>query len=439
MRNPFSFYDIILLYCVNLLNLSPYTHRITHIKRYRRPFQALAQTMKKPIYLIVTPYFPSPSSWRGAYCYDFARALQTFGHYDVCVLRPGNEADYIYGGIPVYYFKQKRLPSAAFPFLFTRTNRVRLLQKLTAIGIAPKDVAICHAHTALLSDYALTLKAANPNCLALLHHHDLSSFGLDIGRLRFFWIYRLLIATSLRMRHAAMDCHVFVSEGSRQNFLAFPRAINALSADYRHQLRGLSFLKPLSVKGSYILHNGVRLDCFTRMRREHQGFVMGCVANFIPIKGHRYLLQALAQCNHALGDWHLRLIGSGPTLHACQRLTKRLGIAAHVTFETERPHAALPEFYQALDLFILPSYFEGFGCTCVEAFACGTPFITCKHQGLDALIPSAEHPHWLCDPKNADDLAAKILHFHTHRPQQHLTDTVDIQVLVSHFIKYITR
>ena len=40
---------------------------------------------------------------------------------------------------------------------------------------------------------------------------------------------------------------------------------------------------------------------------------------------------------------------------------------------------------------------------------------------------------------NAEDLAAKILHFYTHRPQQRLTDTIDIQVLVSRFIKYIKR
>lgn len=395
--------------------------------------------MKKPIYLIVTPYFPSPSSWRGAYCYDFARTLQALGDYDVRVFRPSNEDDYTYGEIPVYCFKQKRLPSATFPFLFARTNRTRLLQKLASIGIAPQDVAICHAHTALLSDYALALKAANPNCLALLHHHDLSSFGVDIGRLRFFWWYRLLMATSLQKRHATIDCHVFVSEASRQNFLAFPRAINALAPDYRHQLRGLSFLKSPTIKDAYILHNGVRLEHFTPARREHQGFVIGCIANFIPIKGHRYLLQALAQCNHVLGDWHLRLIGSGPTLRACQRLANRLGIAAHISFEAERPHTALPEFYQALDLFVLPSYFEGFGCACVEAFACGTPFITCKHQGLDALIPSAEHPLWLCEPQNAEDLAAKILHFYTHRPQQRLTDTIDIQVLVSRFIKYLKR
>ena len=37
----------------------------------------------KPIYVIVTPYFPSARCWRGSYCYDFAVALMRLGEYDV--------------------------------------------------------------------------------------------------------------------------------------------------------------------------------------------------------------------------------------------------------------------------------------------------------------------------------------------------------------------
>lgn len=31
--------------------------------------------MHKPIYLFVSPFFPTPESWRGGFCYDMARAL----------------------------------------------------------------------------------------------------------------------------------------------------------------------------------------------------------------------------------------------------------------------------------------------------------------------------------------------------------------------------
>ena len=33
------------------------------------------QVENNSIYIVVTPFFPSPISWRGAYCYDFVRVL----------------------------------------------------------------------------------------------------------------------------------------------------------------------------------------------------------------------------------------------------------------------------------------------------------------------------------------------------------------------------
>ena len=73
-----------------------------------------------PIYIVVTPFFPSPETWRGAYCYDFVKALMRTGKYDVRVFVPGNGADYDYQGVHVYRFPVKYLPSNVFPVLFRR-------------------------------------------------------------------------------------------------------------------------------------------------------------------------------------------------------------------------------------------------------------------------------------------------------------------------------
>ena len=45
-------------------------------------------------------------------------------------------------------------------------------------------------------------------------------------------------------------------------------------------------------------------------------------------------------------------------------------------------HENLPSFYQSLDLFVLPSYYEAFGCVYAEAYSCGVPFIAVKNQKL---------------------------------------------------------
>ena len=46
----------------------------------------------KRIYLFVTPFFPSPESWRGGYCLDAAQALIRDGRFDVRVFVPGPSA-----------------------------------------------------------------------------------------------------------------------------------------------------------------------------------------------------------------------------------------------------------------------------------------------------------------------------------------------------------
>ena len=53
----------------------------------------------KPVYLYITPFFPGPDTWRGAYSLDFVRALTRLSDYDVRVVIPGRgpEVGQLYG------------------------------------------------------------------------------------------------------------------------------------------------------------------------------------------------------------------------------------------------------------------------------------------------------------------------------------------------------
>ena len=108
--------------------------------------------------------------------------------YDVRVFVPGDGEDYDYQGVRVYRFKEKRLPSNLFPFLFAKRNKKSFLEKLASLGIDVQQVAVCHGHTATFSIYPLAIKQKNPKCLTLLHHHDLQSFGLNNGHFCHFMI-----------------------------------------------------------------------------------------------------------------------------------------------------------------------------------------------------------------------------------------------------------
>ncbi len=370
--------------------------------------------MGKPIYLYVTPFFPSPESWRGAYSVNFVNGLLANGEYDVRVFTCGKGPDYTYQGICVHRFPLRYLPSALFPFLFARLNECAFLRKVASLGIDLKDVAVCHANTALFGIFARAVKAHNQQTQAILHHHDLQSYGLSTGIFRHFYLNKLINFFCLRRLHEAMDLHVFVSEKARENFLLVPHAPQTPYTDYPRQLRGLGCFRGPRIRATAVWHYEPDAAFFhPRGRVPHAGFVMGCVANFKTMKDHLTLLKAVDLIRDQLGDWQLRLVGSGPLLARCQKYVREHKLESHITFESECDYTDLPDFYRSLDLFVLPSYFEGFGCVYTEALACGTPFIACEDQGISDILPQPNCT--LCNTQDPVDLADKILAFYkTH-------------------------
>ena len=424
------------------------------------------------LYIIATPFFPTPTSWRGAYCYDFVVALQrqlSEGNSKrrVVVMKEGDGFDYEVGGVKVYTFKVRRLPSNIFPFLFKRHNQKSFLIKIKEVlakhyALSAKHgldlVEVCHCHTANYGIYAEAMKLVNLKCKTLLHHHDLASFGLNMGVLRHCWIYNMIQFPILRRMHEKIDCHVFISEASRRSFLAAPDASWTMYEDYKKQMRGLPY-RPARIKGSVILHNGVDKAVFKvgdmswSGTKDVSSFVIGCVGNFQELKGQETLIRAVARVNEVevekIGGRRrvkILFVGSGERLEACWRLAEELGVDAE--FLREVSHEKLADFYRGLDLFVLPSWFEGFGCVYTEAHSCGVPFIACEGQGIEDILEVEERSPWLCRPGDAEDLAAKIekainsiahLHFDTSHSQalQPLNEDQNIDALVGKFVKEI--
>jgi glycosyltransferase involved in cell wall biosynthesis len=360
------------------------------------------------------------------------------GKYDVRVFVPGNGPDYDYQGVHVYRFPVKHLPSNIFPFLFSKWNQRSFLNKVKSLGIDTKDVVVCHGHTANFSIYPLAVKRENSKCLTLLHHHDLQSFGLGNGILRHCWVYNLIQYPLQRWHHEQMDVHVFISGVAMRSFFAVPDTSWTDFAFYRKQMRGLGFCRSPRIKKSIILHNGVDCEQFKPLEKEPSSvFTIGCVGNFSELKDQIGLLKALALIKDLLGAWKLKFVGSGKIEGEMRALIASKGMDANVEFISEMDHTQLPDFYRSLDLFVLPSWFEGFGCVFTEAYACGVPFITCEGQGMDDLVPDNERHLWLCKQQDPQDLAEKMLYYYRNHPTQHLAGPIDIDVLVRNFVDEI--
>ena len=443
-----------------------------------------------PIYLYVTPFFPAPDSWRGAYCLDFVKALRKARpEMRIEVFVAGDGDDYEIEGIKVWRFKEKILKGYVLPLLFRRRNEQSFLAAVARAGVKLEDVTVCHGNTARFAIYPLAVKRLNPKIKTLLHHHDLASFGLNLGVFHKCSLYNVFLFRQMRALHEQIDCHVFISEASRRSFLAAPDADWTMYEDYKVQMRGPRMLgcRPAKINDSVVLHNGVDVGIFERLAVSSRNrrlsvardssepsraqasaeqlavsggqreFVIGCVGNFERLKDQMMVLKAVEilnrvervetcgsegmnfnrverveTCRERGGEGvKVVFVGSGSERAKCEAYAKEKGL--DVEFRDEVRHEELPEFYRKLDLFVLPSYFEGFGCVYTEAWSCGVPFIACEGQGIEDLIAKEDRGKWLCKPRDAEDLAKKIEAYIENRWEQMLTAPVDVDTLVAKF------
>jgi glycosyltransferase involved in cell wall biosynthesis len=116
-------------------------------------------------------------------------------------------------------------------------------------------------------------------------------------------------------------------------------------------------------------------------------FVIGAASRFSPEKAVRYLIEAFALLRRRLGERVLlRLAGEGPESAKLEGLARELGIADAVEFAGWLEHDALPAFLNSLDVFVLPSTYEGFGVSAVEASAAGLPVVASDVHGIPDVV-----------------------------------------------------
>lgn len=112
--------------------------------------------------------------------------------------------------------------------------------------------------------------------------------------------------------------------------------------------------------------------------------VIGVVARLARQKGHEILFRAFPRIREAIPGAVLLLVGSGGLEQRLRDLARDLGIADACRFVG---HAdPVQPFYQASDLVAIPSLFEGFCYTAVEAQALGKPVVASRVSSLPEVV-----------------------------------------------------
>ncbi len=114
-------------------------------------------------------------------------------------------------------------------------------------------------------------------------------------------------------------------------------------------------------------------------------FRLMTIANLIPGKGIDIVIQAMGRLEN-LTDFSLSIIGDGPERDRLEKLSKSLGVAAHVKFIGSIPPADIPSHLARTDLFILASFSEGRPNVILEAFAAAVPVVASNIDGINELV-----------------------------------------------------
>lgn len=146
--------------------------------------------------------------------------------------------------------------------------------------------------------------------------------------------------------------------------------------------------------------NAIEADRFAfdeRVRQEvrqelnlEDRFVLGHVGRFNTVKNHPYLLEILKACmeveNEAgeKSETVLMLLGEGSEQERIRQLAEEMGVTDRVLFLGNRRD--VHRYYQAMDCFLLPSFYEGLPGTAIEAQASGLPGILSDTVTEEAVV-----------------------------------------------------
>lgn len=132
----------------------------------------------------------------------------------------------------------------------------------------------------------------------------------------------------------------------------------------------------------YILNNAIDLDKFKYNKKIRESkrkelnitndtLVIGHIGRFVEQKNHRFLIEIFNEIHKKNKNSILLLAGQGPLMEELKDKVKKLHLTRAVKFLGQRNDAH--ELYQAFDVFLFPSLYEGLGMVLIEAECAGLP------------------------------------------------------------------
>jgi glycosyltransferase involved in cell wall biosynthesis len=215
------------------------------------------------------------------------------------------------------------------------------------------------------------------DCKTVITIHDLIPYRMPetVGR-----SYLMEFLKEVPSLIESCDGIITVSEWSKQDILKFFAVdenkiyVTPLAADLKYmpldkEMCRHVIQKRLNIKKPFLLYIG----------------------GFSPRKNVRSLIMAFAKIYKEFNsDYNLVIVGSlRDEGNALRELSEKLDMSSRIIFTDFLEEEILPTLYNAADVFVYPSLYEGFGLPPLEAMSCGTPVITSNVSSIPEVVNNA--------------------------------------------------
>lgn len=308
-----------------------------------------------------------------------------------------------FGGISSYVFNLARELKKNGDNVFVGSSGGDLKKELLNLGIEHIDLNIrtkSELSPKIILSFFTLKRAIFEKNIQIIH-----------AQTRVTQVLAYLLNRSLGVPYVS-TCHgYFRPRRSRKIFGCWGNRVIAISeAVSKHLINDFK----LSSEKVKLVYNGIRVkrrEEFDQKQLRHKfglkdAPVAGIVARLSPVKGHKYLLEAMRYVTSTRVDAQLLIVGDGPSKQELVNLTEKFNLKEHLIFIPSRGN--LEEIFALMNVYVSPSLQEGLGLSVLEAMANYVPVAAFASGGIKDIIKH-EINGLLVEPFAVKDLAGAIL------------------------------
>ncbi|MBO5500792.1 MAG: glycosyltransferase family 1 protein [Clostridia bacterium] len=252
-------------------------------------------------------------------------------------------------------------------------------QKVFLRAFRERIYQIVHAHMSTMSVFPLfaAWRAGVP--VRICHSHSTAHWGEGV---------RTLLKFALRP-----FCKLFATE----LFACGEHAGRWMYGDHRFDHGKVRVIQNAIDNERFAFNDEDRADLRKEFAIADDAFVIGHVGRFVYPKNHMFLLDIFSHALKQNPDVRLMLVGEGELEQDVRAKAAELGVMDRVIFTGVRQDVA--RVYSAMDVFCLPSFYEGMGLVGWEAQVNGLPCLLSENVTHEAVLSEAAMQYPLETPE----------------------------------------